>query len=275
MLAAAPGRFHGEKLHGNRELVTLGWKEPHFKEFFKFHLTLFHISISTFPWQHHVVLQIPQAMGFFFPSFWLRWSRASVHTHAPPGSENSLCSAREQDSVLRMSFSHFQFIWAHDPSWFYTQLKGCKGTNEMLILTLALQSRFPPPPPHFHCTRTLSHLGTELLISALCWTHLFFQWLQTQELWRQNSQFSLPCMTKNKQHYCSAFCGFMGATRAGKHQHSGQQPWQPQPLDVKMGVSTKQEFIPTWQWVTPFFRMVLQHEVHHQPLEPQAQEGGI
>lgn len=60
----------------------------------------------------------------------------------------------------------------------------------MPILTWALQSHFPPPPPHFHCTHTLSHLGTELLISALCWTHLFFQWLKNPELWRQNRELS-------------------------------------------------------------------------------------
>lgn len=59
------------------------------------------------------------------------------------------------------------------------------------------------------------------------------------------------------------------------HQHSGQQPKQPQTHDAKMGVFIKLEFIPIWQWVTPFFRRVLQREVHHKPLKPQALEGGI
>lgn len=32
VLAASLGRFHGEKLHGNREADTLGYKEAHFQE---------------------------------------------------------------------------------------------------------------------------------------------------------------------------------------------------------------------------------------------------
>lgn len=225
MLAAAPRRFHGEKLHGNRELHLD--VRNHILKSFSISPHIFpHLNIMTAPCH----AADPTGNGVFFPSFWLRWSRAWVYTHAPPGSKNIQCSAREQNSVLRLSFFHFQFIWAHNPSWFYTDLKGCKGTNEMLILTSALQSHFPPPPPHFHCTHTLSHLGTELLISALCWTHSFFQRLKTPTLWRQNSQFSLPRMTKNEQHYCSAFSGFMGATRPGKHQHTGNSHDNHSPL---------------------------------------------
>jgi len=55
-----------------------------------------------------------------------------------------------------------------------------------------------------------------LLISALCWTHLFFQWLKTPELRWQNRQLSFTQIEKSKQHYFSPFSVLTGGCKARK-----------------------------------------------------------